>query len=234
MTEAEWLTCDEPGVLFEALGRRVTDRKLRLFFCACCRSAWPRLRDTRSQQAVETAERFADGEATRGDLIEAERLALLASYESRGSDSAYHANMAYRATCQPPQVALYPKARVSGPAGYVVPAGVQVGLLRCLFGNPLRPHPPEQGRRAARVWRRAFDSWIGWNGGMVATLAQATYGERELPSGHLDPARLGVLADALEDAGCSETDILEHLRGGSRHVRGCWVLDLLLGKEWGA
>jgi hypothetical protein len=52
-----------------------------------------------------------------------------------------------------------------------------------------------------------------------------------MPSGHLDPARLAVLADALEDAGCADADLLGHLRGPGPHIRGCWAVDLLLGKE---
>ena len=47
----------------------------------------------------------------------------------------------------------------------------------------------------------------------------------------LDPDRLAVLADALEEAGCDNADLLSHLRGPGPHVRGCWALDLLLGKE---
>jgi hypothetical protein len=43
--------------------------------------------------------------------------------------------------------------------------------------------------------------------------------------------RLPVLADALEEAGCTISDILDHCRGPGPHVRGCWVVDLLLGKE---
>jgi hypothetical protein len=62
-------------------------------------------------------------------------------------------------------------------------------------------------------------------------LAQAAYDERNLPSGLLDTNRLAVLADALEDAGCTGPDILEHLRGNAPHVRGCWVLDLILSKD---
>jgi hypothetical protein len=64
----------------------------------------------------------------------------------------------------------------------------------------------------------------------VVSLAQAAYDERDLPSGHLDPGRLAVLADALEDAGGSDPDILGHLRGPGPHTRGCWVLDALLRK----
>ena len=52
-----------------------------------------------------------------------------------------------------------------------------------------------------------------------------------MPAGTLDNTRLAVLADALEEAGCTEADILGHLRGPGPHVRGCWVVDLILGKE---
>jgi hypothetical protein len=64
----------------------------------------------------------------------------------------------------------------------------------------------------------------------VRKLAQAAYDDRRLPSGVLDPARLTVLADALEDAGCADAAILAHCRRPGEHVRGCWVVDLLLGK----
>jgi hypothetical protein len=65
----------------------------------------------------------------------------------------------------------------------------------------------------------------------VLALAQATYDGRTLPAGTLEPDRLAVLADALEDAGCTDAAILGHLRGPGPHVRGCWALDLILGKS---
>jgi hypothetical protein len=64
----------------------------------------------------------------------------------------------------------------------------------------------------------------------VLSLALAAYTDRNLPSGELDHARLAVLADALEEAGCSEQSLRDHLRSPGPHVRGCWALDLLLGK----
>jgi hypothetical protein len=67
--------------------------------------------------------------------------------------------------------------------------------------------------------------------GVVAHLAQAAYDERQLPTGHLDSARLTVLADALEEAGCDNATILTHCRQPGEHVRGCWVVDLLLNKS---
>jgi hypothetical protein len=64
----------------------------------------------------------------------------------------------------------------------------------------------------------------------VVALARAAYDQRELPAGTLDPARLAVQADALEEAGCTDADILNHCRRPGVHVRGCWAVDLLLGK----
>jgi hypothetical protein len=52
-----------------------------------------------------------------------------------------------------------------------------------------------------------------------------------LPAGTLDSARLAVLTDALEEAGCDNADLLAHLHSNGPHVRGCWVVDLILGKE---
>lgn len=65
----------------------------------------------------------------------------------------------------------------------------------------------------------------------VSSLAQAAYDERDLPSGHINPARLAVLSDALEESGCADGDLLSHLRASGPHIRGCWALDLILGKQ---
>jgi hypothetical protein len=70
-----------------------------------------------------------------------------------------------------------------------------------------------------------------WLSPAVLALAEAAYQERELPSGRLDPTRLAVLADALEDAGCTARIILDHLRGPGVHVRGCWCVDLILDQK---
>jgi hypothetical protein len=62
-------------------------------------------------------------------------------------------------------------------------------------------------------------------------MSQAIYDDRQLPRGTFDNGRLAVLADALEEAGCDNADVLAHLRDGGDHVRGCWVVDGLLGKS---
>jgi hypothetical protein len=95
----------------------------------------------------------------------------------------------------------------------------QAALLRCIIGNPFRSPPPLD------------PAWLASGGGTVKRLAEAAYQDRELPSGRLDPVRLAVQGDALEEAGCTEADLLDHLRGPGFHVRGCHVLDLLLGRE---
>jgi hypothetical protein len=65
----------------------------------------------------------------------------------------------------------------------------------------------------------------------VRRLAEGAYEQRDLSAGTLDPARVAVLADALEEAGCADADLLRHLRGPRPHVRGCWALDFILAKS---
>jgi hypothetical protein len=96
--------------------------------------------------------------------------------------------------------------------------GVVEALLRDIFGNPFRPVS-------------VSSAWLAWHDGLVVRLAEAAYEERHLPDGRLDNARLAVLADALEEADCTDGQILGHLRSGGDHHRGCWALDLLLGKS---
>jgi hypothetical protein len=93
---------------------------------------------------------------------------------------------------------------------------MQCDLLRDIFGNPFRPTTLDSAR-------------LTWNDSAVVRLAQAAYDNRTLPAGTLDPDRLAVLADALEEAGCTDAEILGHLRGP--HVRGCHIVDLLTGRE---
>jgi hypothetical protein len=90
-------------------------------------------------------------------------------------------------------------------------AAAQANVLRHFFGNPLRPPQVDP-------------AWLSWNGGTVVNLARAIYADRAFE-------RLPILADALEEAGCTSEDMLAHCRGGLWHVRGGWVLDLLLTKS---
>jgi hypothetical protein len=104
--------------------------------------------------------------------------------------------------------------RAAGPADH----RPLVAFLHDIFGNPFRPVT-------------IAPAVLAWNDATVVRLAQAGYDERHLPAGTLDNGRLAVLADALEEAGCTDADILGHLRGPGSHVRGCWAVDLCLGKS---
>jgi hypothetical protein len=68
------------------------------------------------------------------------------------------------------------------------------------------------------------DGWLAWNGGTIRRLAESIYAERAFE-------RMGILVDALEDAGCHDAEILRHCCGPGAHVRGCWVVDMLTGRE---
>ena len=220
---------------------RVSARKLRLYACACCRRIGDLLTDERSRRAVEVAERHADGLAT-----DEERRAT----ESAAWD-AMNALMAKPAPdADQHSVSWKPQTRRVTPRLYAARAVVEVArgateaavaaaaraalevatdwgdtrwatraagaaaraeLLRELVGNPFRPPSLDP-------------AWLDWRGGTVRRIAQAIYDEyrfEEVP----------VLADALEEAGCTDPDILAHGRSGGEHVRGCWLVDLLVGKQ---
>src|SRR5262249_52280993 len=96
---------------------------------------------------------------------------------------------------------------------------LRAAIARCVFGNPFRRLPALPA------------SLLTWHDGLVPKLAQAAYEHRLLPSGHLDPQRISILCDGLEDAGCAEAELLGHLRGEGPHWRGCHVVDLVLKKD---
>jgi hypothetical protein len=229
MTEAEWLEGARPGAMVSFLRqRKASARKLRPFGCACCRRVWGLLPGEASRQAVEVAERFADGLARRKDLDAALRAC------AAGAAGAPHdpAAMVVEASLQKAAWVASYNARVraarTGPievsqltahtAAVEEEGRAQGRLLHDAFGNPFRPASIEP-------------AWLAGGGGVIPRLAQAIYEERALPSGLLDVTRLCVLADALEEAGCGDAAILGHLRGAGPHVRGCWAVDLILGKQ---
>jgi hypothetical protein len=234
MTEQEWLACTDPRPMLWFLRGKVSDRKFRLFTCATCRCGWNLLQG-RSRLATEVGERFADGAASVDELraaheefvVEEEERYRAETIEGGEAASLYRGNV-YEASREgawwnpllliDPSEPLDPTSPrpVQGPLAALL--AHQTKLIPDVFGNPFRPVAVDP-------------SWLTWNGGTVARLAQGAYDNRHLPSGHMDPARLAVLADALEEAGCTNDAILAHCRQPAPHVRGCWVLDLLLGKS---
>src|SRR5262245_49584362 len=85
VTESEWLACTDPVVMLEFLRGKISDCKLRLFACACCRALFPLIRDEHSRRAVKTAERYADGEVSSEKLRFAWRSARRSARTSRRS-----------------------------------------------------------------------------------------------------------------------------------------------------
>jgi hypothetical protein len=202
MTEGEWLDCADPAPMLEFLCGNASDRKLRLSAAACSRRDWVRI-SAPGRAAVEVAEAFADGLAGPEELRAARQACKFA-----GGDAAWYA-AASRAAVAARNAALSAQAG-SDPTPE---RAAQAALLRCVFGNPFRPV--------------ALDS--DWRVPAVVALAQGAYKERQLPAGTLDPQRLAVLADALEEAG-ADVAVVAHLRSDGPHVRGCHVVDLILGK----
>jgi hypothetical protein len=238
MDEQEWLACSDPGRLVNSPVSQKIDRKLRLFACACCRQVWDALAG--GQEVVLVAERFADGLALLEELEEAglppshpipadtfghlanglnyltDPDAINAAYGTADSLATWAELREQQRTRGQHQAGHGPEeVRAAGErAGQAVRRG-QCVLLRDILGNPFHPVEVDPA----------------WLTPAAQALAHAAYEERELPQGTLDPARLAVLADALEEVGCRDQQVLQHLRGPGPHVRGCFVVDLLLGKQ---
>jgi hypothetical protein len=218
--------------MLDFLGARAGDRKRRLFMAACCRRVWRLLPDARSRRAVEAAERYSDGAAGVRELAAAHSKAVAvpghgirhvawAAYWTSSRtlsdsivDNVRH-NTAQAAAREAHDVEVTTRGGAAKPvaaytAGAAAEARRQADLLRDLFGDPFRPAVLDP-------------AWLTWKDGTVPKLARAVYDDRRF-------ADLPILADALEEAGCMDADILAHCRKGGEHFRGCWVLDLLLGK----
>jgi hypothetical protein len=232
MTEEEWRAGENPEPMLAYLGRcrryRVSTRKLRLFACRCVRRVRDALTYQESEDAIVLAERFADDEATGVDMSRARRGARRAVNASRQNGPRSHrAALAAWCLCRLPQgrrdtvrfalrmaqeAAHFARRAAELKPNQVQPeAQAQADLLREVVGNPYRRPPVDP-------------AWLTWGGGTVAQMARAIYEGRRY-------SELPVLADALEEAGCNDADVLGHLRGGGPHARGCWVLDRLLDRE---
>jgi hypothetical protein len=234
MTEAKWLSCDDPRLMLDHLRDAASPRKLRWFACACVRSVWSHLIDERSQRAVEVAELYADGRAESAALAEAEsqafEVARAADLRSTVSDPAWAASRAaaraasydafgaatgsafIAALCFAPWA--FDKGTVAHHGDPVAKAEArrrQCRLLRDVLGNPFR---------APSV----SPDWLSWNDGTVLRLARHVYQDCRFDA-------LPILGDALEDAGCTDETLLSHCHEPGEHVRGCWVVDLCLGKQ---
>jgi hypothetical protein len=249
MTESEWLACTDPKVMLEFLGSKASERTLRLFCCVSLRHIWSHLEDERSRKVIDVVERYAEDEATLDDLASTRWAAQEASRAMRhangavaaykacanlssaalqacrhvvraAADAAYHQFRLAVEHFPPAYDDTYDKegAKIAAQAE-VVERRFQSDLLREVFSNPFR-RPPTLPPTV-----------LVWNDAIVRRIAEGIYQERRMPEGTFDSGRLAVLHDALLDAGCNNEELLTHLLSEGPHVRGCWAIDLILGKE---
>jgi hypothetical protein len=240
MTEQEWLHATDPKPMWEFLRGKANERKLRLFEVAFCRRMWNLLTDERSRRGVETAEQDVEGGVAKDGMDQERSLSHAAFMEVRASESmaGEHIARCERAFIYPPHPIFADYSTTLGdtqgdaifaaegmiymaesrPKWRGIPEehrstllAYQSNLFRDLFGNPFRPVAVDP-------------SWLAWHDGLLVSMAQRIYDSRDFRD-------MPVLADALEEAGCANQDVLSHCRNRGDHVRGCWVIDCILGKE---
>jgi hypothetical protein len=258
MTEAEWLSCEEPGKMLEFLHRRTNARKVRLFAVACCRRLW-NLLDDRSRNGVEAAEQYADmqinPERFQASLVAAtdawDDAATLAhqimdergSGDDRANAAIHAADAAYRA------MSMWSDANKLSLSG-------DDQILEYIISRMIEASFLEKASEVDRGLCTDHDLWAGhqiseWKvlGSIIHDLVGNPFHLTRIASEWLSWNdgtvvklaqsiydarafdRLPILADALEDAHCANADILAHCRQPGLHVRGCWVIDLLTEKE---
>ena len=218
MTEEEWLgewNCAQTLMRFLLLPARLQrtkrgKRKLRLFSCACCRAVWEGINEP-CRELVDDAELFADS-----------RLSLERTNAARERLSVYDDNMPLSEWMTTSLAHCCWHRSASGAAlessMILLPLYGSLGtrseadelhchLLRDIFGNPF--------------WPVSFNR--EWRTSTAVSIAKGMYESRDF-------SPMPILADALQEAGCENADILNHCRSGGPHVKGCWVVDLVLGK----
>jgi hypothetical protein len=211
VTEAEWLACEDPQQMLLAVSAGAGERRLRLFACGFCRALkkdYPWFLG--KARAVEVAEQHADGLASDHELRAAAAAAEMDVHDPmRDQPWVWITALEY--------MYIYvadPSARQA--AQLLCQAAPQqfedrkraCSLLRDIFGNPFCPV--------------SFSA--EWLTDTTLALARQMYESRDFSA-------MPILADALQDAGCDNEDLLNHCRQPGKHVRGCWALDLILGKE---
>jgi hypothetical protein len=229
MTEADWLACENPAQMLKYLQGNASDRKLRLFGCGSCRRHWHLLTDNRSRAAVEMAELWADDLVTEVDLEAAESAADRATQDivrtRQASEYAVSECFTYA-------------ARAVGFLATVNAFGTDRSLVVASYCNmaayheaPERDCPESENAALCRTIRDIFGNPFRpvsfspeWRTSTAVALAAQMYESRDFSA-------MPILADALQDAGCDNADILDHCSSASPHVRGCWVVDLILSKD---
>ena len=256
MTEAEWLTPSDDAITIcrklDFLMGKASERKFNLFRFACCRQIWHLLLHDLYRQAVEAAERLIEGQSTREELNSviqsAENMvsAVQASssrsprriLEIRAATVAIHAARADYEWLSFPDTASYACCIVQEATSAACWATATDACWHSEASTPSPEWPDvyQQVQQATlRLHGMALLDVFGnpfcsvaldptWLTPSVFKLAQTIYEERAFD-------RLLNVAEVLQEAGCNNEEILSHCREPGPHVRGCWVVDLLLNKE---
>jgi hypothetical protein len=202
MTEAEWLAREEPWRMLGVARRQVNRRKFRLLACACCRRAPDAGLHDRGLTAIELAERLADGLETNQARAQAEGELWIGPVTPWSRPPICIYALKGNAVKAASDAAFWASHNSAAERAIIC------SLIRDIFGNPFQPV--------------AFSP--AWRTDTEVSLARQMYESRDFSA-------MPILADALQDAGCDNDDILSHCRSDGPHVRGCWVVDLVLGKE---
>jgi hypothetical protein len=216
MTEAEWLAATDAMKLLWFLGDKVSARKVRLIACASVCRFKGYFKDERCTKAIEVMERFADGLATKAELRRARQAVKAAQFELVSDPNRRGEYIAYESVGIAAAEKEFPGAipdhwyvmRLQGTGVRVARDNYSSSYVREVLGNPFHPIT-------------LSPSWLT---STVVFLANQMYDSRDF-------SPMPILADALQDAGCDNEDILNHCRQPGEHVRGCWVVDLLLDKK---
>ena len=241
MTESQWLTCIHPRKMHALVTRNRSGRKLQLVACAMGRIDWDHLDEPIVKVGIEAVEQFVDGELTHAEY--------LPRYE------------AARVVVQQ-RLAVPPGANLQELSGMLVAQGIisanlieglgsiwlwgglaatasvasrqtraardQFDLTVCdlyreIIGNPFRDY---------RVQPNFAGGGVCYPDGSRCLISETA---KQIAEGiSLDGGyeRMPILADAMEDAGCEDRVMLDHLRSATAvHVRGCWALDVILGRD---
>jgi hypothetical protein len=204
--EAEWLSCEHAYDMVGEWLRRMSNRKRRLFAVACARRV-VHLLPLHHLEAIEAAELYADGRIEKATLQEAHKRtwATARGPELNATACAVARQVSRLSDSHAAWLGSWKAADVT--ENHDAERKPQADLLRDILGNPYHPVILDPT----------------WLTPTVRSLSQGIYDERAFD-------RMPILADALEDAGCSDLQILEHCRGKGPHARGCFVVDIILGK----
>lgn len=211
MTEAEWRTSCRPVRLLDFASARLTVRQQRLIAVASCRTISPAVLGLNGERWLATADKLAEQPDVEVTPTTVRR--WMRAFGREGEVRLAHPNLPavfYQVGLGDPRTTMVNVGYVKGTTrpNYDVVDEEIAGIVRDVVGDPSRTVGGDRS----------------WFTSTVVALAQQIYELREFGA-------MPILADALQDVGCDNEDVLSHCRGPGPHVRGCWVIDILTGRK---